>query len=151
MYELTQQVFKLLKIKPYQYFKIKGINNYKFYFAENLNIYCIIEENKAYDTRLFKETEKVSLKSILSGTHIIDKIIPKISREERIAIEYARLCGLKWLAKDKDGTVIGFSDKPLRNTNSWFKNNYTDDSMTINVPISFLSWDNDPYYIGDDD
>ena len=87
-----------------------------------------------------------TLSDILLGNVEIVKI-PKMTKEERIAIDYARICGYKWLAKDKQGGVYAYFDKPSKKSTVWETTNSA--MLVVGVPISFLSWEDDePYYIG---
>ena len=90
-----------------------------------------------------------SLHKFLNGTFTIEKIKGSKTEEEQLAINYAYACGYKWIVKEKDRTVLMFNKKPIRGERHWFKNNFNDKANILEIPISFIEWEDEPYYIGD--
>ena len=145
--KINEQIFKLLNIKPNEEFKINSL------FFE--------KAEKTYTYKL-KETMVVEYKNnngqwhpdwtilpkLLNGEASITKIIVPTT-EEQIAIDYAKLLGSKWLAKDKNGTVCCFTEKPIKLHCTWASSD--GDFYYLDYDnISFLSFeDKEPYYIGD--
>lgn len=158
MADYTKQIFELLGVKPEEEFKIKGKNNalpYPYKLTEKLETYSYDADEDRW-RRLY--TDEV-LKDVLNGTYKIIKI-PHPTAEEQLAIDYARACGCKWIAKDSDGTVNAFDKKPekeyyrglaLESQGHW--NTYDRDSykcFELLIDISFIHWeDEEPFYIGD--
>lgn len=152
----SKQIFKMLGIEPWEEFKIPGYNSdLSFCISETLLICC-----KCSPTDTWSCTNSLipDLRSLLNGTKTIIKI-PKPTPDEQLAIDYAKKCGYKWLAKNKDGYVYAYKNKPIKDTDCsyWEDTNAynwdTDDEILgilIQIPISFIHWeDNEAYYIGD--
>ena len=69
------------------------------------------------------------------------------NKSEQIAINYARECGMKYLAEQKDGRVFAFKEKPVKTDGKWIVNSVLK-PIEIYVPISFISFeDEEPYLI----
>lgn len=153
--DYREQVFEMLGVKPYEEFYVKNSSG-KFIRS------CSGEGHRA----LYRITEKLQLQinrndefeqsnfpfyEIILGDIEIVKIPKKIklTKYEQIAIDYARLCGYKWLVRDKNEDYVkAYTEKPIKNKKCWLwesKGGW----MIIRIPISFLSWeDTEPYYIG---
>ena len=135
------KVFEILGLKPNERFSISG-DNLSYYIDYELNIHC----------RTFSDEYK--LNSNRSNDMIVDilrekkTIIFAPTKEEQIAIDYARALGCKWIAKDYEGWISGFTEKPHKSIKIW--NTKNGKIYPINIPISFIHWeDEEPYYIGD--
>lgn len=150
----TENVFELLGVKPYEAFKLNFYDNYfnqkyqdtLFQLDEDLDI---LAKSKG-DALFCRSLSGVTIKNLLKGTFGIIKI-PSLE-EEQIAVDYARLGGFKWIAKDKDDSVHAFDVKPKKNVRGgcWcaLTNRAKATVMRIIVPISFISWEDDePYCI----
>lgn len=145
--ELKEQIFKLLNIKPNEEFKI---NSPFFEKDEKLCTYkltenMVVEYKDNYDRW---NPDWTILPKLLNGEASIKKIIVP-TKEEQIVIDYARLLGYKWLAKDKNGAICGYSEKPTKSSCTWALNEGAYSYLEYEN-ISFLSFeDKEPYYIGD--
>lgn len=140
----SEEIFKMLDVKPYEEFEIKN-RMYIFRLTDNL-----ILQKKLLNGIWIKTNETlgdISLRDILSGNFEIKKNIV-FTDKEKLAIDYAKACGYKWIAKEKEGTVLMFDKKPIRGERHWFKNNYKDKANIVELPISFIKWEDEPYYIG---
>ena len=140
----NESIFKLLNIRPMEKFKVKETPDSLYRIDIDLKIQISYDENgfKWY----YLEN---SLHKFLNGTFTIEKIKEPKTELERLAIEYAKACKMKWLAKDGYGDIIAFSKKPVRGTNRWLKDTHSDKAIEIGIPLSFLKWEDEPYYIGD--
>ena len=149
MADYTNKIFEMLGVEPEEEFTLrfceKVFGVYKL--DKHLNLYF----------RLCKSANTFSqscrgIKDILNGNFEIIKI-PKPTAEEQLAIDYARACGYKWLAKNSNGEVYAFKRKPAKiySIGYWHVNDLLDNvNIILHNPISFLSWeDEEPYYIGD--
>ena len=136
----SEKIFKILNIKPYEEFKIN----------EHLHTYRLTEklllEFKLSETSWVEANPGLSY--ILNGTFIIKKALQPTTDKEKLAINYAKACGYKWLAKEKDGTILMFDNKPIRTERHWVKECYVDKANILELPISFIKWEDEPYYIG---
>lgn len=155
MADYTKQIFEMLRVKPGHIFKLKEIPNYSYKLTNNLKLYVRSDADKKW----FTDLENRTLFMILKGVFNIVKKID-LTPEEQLAIDYARVCGGKWIAKDSDGTVNAFDKKPekeyyrglaLESQGHW--NTYDRDSykcFELLIDISFIHWeDEEPFYIGD--
>ena len=90
-------------------------------------------------------------RQIFNGySHIIK--IPKPTEEDKIVIAYAKLCGCKYIAKDSDGSIYAYKDRPDKGETCWHQVNHDAQFAVVVLicDISFLSWeDEEPYYIGE--
>lgn len=135
----SKYIFKLLKIKPEEAFRVNGLHClYKI--TENLEILCY--RNCGWCT-----TNTLTIGDILVGKC---KIIKNITEREKLAIDYARACGMNWLCKDENGNIYAYEQKPDKLHGEWVVD--FGSYVKIHIPIFFLSWkDEEPYYIGDVD
>ena len=147
----TNQLFKMLNIKPNEKFSLFNTDSDKNK-AAYLGIYSIDEDLIVYKyDNPFCTTSRVTvlktLDWILRGDFIIEKLNPHPTKAEQIAIDYAKCCGCNWMAKDENGTVFAFQNKPRKSTYTWITPQ-GGKSMWIQIPISFLSWeDEEPLFL----
>lgn len=161
MADYTKQIFDMLGVEPEEEFRLKFDGGDEF--IQTKGKYKL---DKSLGTLWFNENigewrrdlDAIFL-DILNGTAQIVKI-PHPTAEEQLAIDYARACGCKWMAKDKNKKVFAFKNKPIKadpQINDNIKSvgiwvNEVDGAgwIPIGIPISFLSWeDKEPFYIGD--
>lgn len=144
--DYTKQIFNMLGVEPEEEFYLKNAADEKLEltYRINKNLYLQIKTDTAWIP------SNRQLHNLLCGDCRIVKI-PHPTAEEQLAIDYARACGYKWIAKDKNKTVAAFKEKPKKGTKEWLNTtNDLDDWIELYLPISFLSWeDEEPYYIGD--
>lgn len=145
---IIENFFKILGIKPNECFSISG-DDLSYYIDYELNIHC----------RSFNDEYK--LNSNRSNDMIVDILREKKTiafcptKEEQLAIDYVKMCGFKWLAKDALQNVWAYKIKPHRMVDSWDCDEDFDVSgmpiyIPVYAPISFINWDDEePYYIGD--
>jgi len=88
------------------------------------------------------------LYQILNGKFTLIKLPPqpiKVSKEDKIVIDYYKLCGYKWLVKDKDGEVRAYIDKPEKSDVSWYTSDKWEDDMAL-YDVKCVSWeDKEPF------
>lgn len=138
---LAEKIFEALGIKPNERFKIKGDNSETLFLLDkNLNGYCVEEDNSLLP---FNAT---FLQDILRGKIEIVKI-KEPTEEDKIIIDYARLCGFNWIAVDEDGDTVASTGELKRDYNSWYA--AEEDYEYLLGKLSFLSWEDEPYYIGE--
>lgn len=141
----NEKVFELLGIEPEEEFKItspfleKDEKNYLYRLKNNM----VVEYKDGYGRW---NPDWTILPKMLSGEIIIKKIIIPTGNEQ-IAINYARLLGHNWIAKDEDGTVFAYTEKPCKDNGGWSRDDCSASQIEYN--ISFISYnDDEPYYIG---
>jgi len=147
MNEKIKKVFDILGVEPNERFKIKYRENNNIYddiyfIKEDLNIYA--------ETKTTERWTDLKIRDLLIEHYEIIKL-PKITEKEQLAIDYLKECGYNWLAKDKDGKVFAYRKRPLKNYwSSWESSSFIIDSLIVEIPISFISGEDEkPYYIGD--
>lgn len=142
---IIQKFFKILGIKPYECFNLRGDSSL-YYIDYGLNLHCRTLND---EYKLNKQRSNDIIVDILREKKTIVFIHAK---EDQIAIDYALACGYSWIAKDKDGTIYAYKEKPQKidNNRIWADDNsFRNGTLKIGLPISFLSWeDEEPYYIG---
>ena len=151
MADYTKQIFELLGVEPEEEFRIGGPHAIsKDIFKYNKNFELYYKENNKWFSAVGKSfhNEK-SIFKILRGEQKIVKI-PHPTAEEQLAIDYARACGYKWLAKDEgDDCVYAYTQKPKFNETTKCWECIGDYGMPIEIPISFIRReDEEPFYIG---
>ena len=139
--EIIEMTFKKMGIKPYEKFKLKRYDATKcmdkiVYFTDELKLYYA-------DSRL--SVLGFQIIDILSG---FMKIVKEPTEEDKIIINYARLCGFNWIAVDEDGEVIVSTGELERddNPNHW-NPKIDEDYEYLLGKLSFLTWEDEPYYI----
>ena len=134
----SDKVFKMLGVQPEEEFRLNSFNeNYKFDGRLRLSW----NKNGCWVASTIK------LRNIIIGEYTIRKI-PKITIEDQVAIDYARICGHEWLARDKECSIYAYRTKPHKELDYWTA---CSSNQRIHYPVSFLSWeDEEPYYIGGD-
>ena len=151
----TQQIFELLGVKPDEEFALKKAPHCFFQITKSLELWSCGAEKDVW----FRDTHNTQFIDILTGKFTIIKI-SKPTKEEQLAIDYARACGCKWMAKDESKKVFAFKNKPIKvdpqsnddifGVGMWFDEDNRSDGLPIGIPISFLSWeDEEPYHIRD--
>lgn len=134
-------VFKMLGVQPGEEFKLAA-EEYIYRFDGQLYLYFKIRQDSW-------NASKFTLHDIITGKVKIIKI-PKISKGAQTVIDYAKLCGFNYLAKDSSGDVFAFKCKPYKLGHDWVVEPFTPYTKVYH-PVSFLSWeDEEPYYIGGD-
>lgn len=140
----TEDVFKLLGVSPNEVFKVKNLSNIDYKISQDLMVYVNVDKG-----HWIKSAHTIA--DFLNGNlAICKKPIP--TEAEQLAINYAIACGYHWLAKDSDGEIYAYAERPQKTFVGWaYKGNYAKGKiLKIELPISFLSWDDEqPYYIGD--
>lgn len=140
------RIFDIIGVKPNEYFRMINVE----FNVESNGLYRIDDDLKLHlstlpDEYVERDSSNALIIDILRGK---EKIIPAPTKEEQIAIDYARTLGCEWIAKDREGLVYAFTKKPQKLTTVWNVKN--GEHYVINVPISFIHWEDDePYYIGD--
>ena len=142
MADYVKQIFELLGVKPGHIFKLKEMPNYSYKLTNNLKLYVRSDADKKWFIDLGSRTLFMILKGVFNIVKKID-----LTPEEQLAIDYARACGMKWIAKNKNNTVFAFEGKPIKGVEYWILTNAK--IASIDIPISFLSWEDEPFYIGD--
>lgn len=136
------QVFEILGIKPNRPFKIRsngsGDNIYRT--TDTLRIQFFNGKDfSPHDSHLIDLYYFLTTREELVPTVII-------TEEDKIIIDYARLCGAKWLTKDRNGGCWMSENKPQKATNEWRVLSGMVEPLIKEV--SFLSWeDEEPYEI----
>jgi hypothetical protein len=134
-------------------FKVKPIgdsnteyDDYIYYFTSDLLCY---ERKYSYCSSECKNY--IILPKLLSGSlKIVKELTTKdinLTPEEQTVINYCKLCGYKYLAKDKDGAIWAHKEKPVKRSLMWL-NIDDNDVIEIKYNLSFLSWgDEEPWGI----
>ena len=143
----SEKIFEVLGVEPYKEFKLDNAKDlYTYRITNDLRIEVKVNKFVPWTLSNF-----IHIRSILLGEHKIIKIL-KPTKEEQLVIDYARLCGYNWIAKDKDGRCFAYELKPLKIEREW-QSDFSDytPALEIGYNLSFLSWeDKEPYYIGGD-
>ena len=146
----SKKIFEMLGIEPMEKFRVKTLmqdeqkeyDNYIYYFTSNLlcyeKEYC--NEYKNY----------IILPKLLSGELKIVKELSikniNLTSEEQTVIDYCKLCGYKYLAKDKIGEIWAYKEKPEKRETMWLDLD-NDDTTEIEYNLSFLSWDDEEPWV----
>lgn len=147
----VNKIFEMLGVRPHERFRIKGNNNtlpWLYKIDKSLTVLSFYEENnKKWKWKpLYSSTV---LQDLLNGSYTIVKF-QKMTKEEKIAIEYAKACKCKWMAKDSDNRVFAYKEKPIKGNTRWYPA-YGEEFYPIDIPISFISFDDDePYCLRND-
>ncbi len=137
----VQKVFGILGVQPGEEFNITEHPEELFRITENLVVEIIQKETNKCET-----CNGISYKDFLLDRFEIVRI-SQITRRDRIALDYARAFGCKYIAADKNGTFWGYEKKPVKQTTVWGSNG--GQMYQIYLPVSFISWeDKEPYYLG---
>lgn len=148
----SKKIFEMLGIEPMEKFRVKTLmqdeqkeyDNYIYYFTSNL---------LCYEKRYFTESECKNyciLPNLLSGSLKIVKDLSikniNLTPEEQTVIDYCKLCGYKYLAKDKIGEIWAYKEKPVKRAEMWLDLDH-DDTTEIEYNLSFLSWDDEEPWV----
>lgn len=148
----SDEIFNMLGIKPMEKFRIKTLREYEqkeydgiFYLSSALVAYY----NDGISCKDY--TDYTVLPKLLSGSFKIIKGLStnniKPTPEEQTVINYCKLCGYKYLAKDKIGEIWAYKEKPEKRATMWLDLD-NDDTTEIKYNLSFLSWeDEEPWVI----
>lgn len=147
----SDEIFNMLGIKPMEKFRIKTLmqNEQKkydeiFYLSSDLVAYY----NDGITCKDY--TDYTVLPKLLSGSFKIIKGLStkniKPTPEEQTVIDYCKLCGYKYLAKDKIGEIWAYKEKPKKREEMWLDWN-NDGIAIIEYNLSFLSWDDEEPWV----
>lgn len=145
----SEEIFNMLGIEPMRKFKVKptgdsiiDYDDYTYFMDSNLNTY---EDDFIHSCKNY-----TILPKLLSGQlKIIKELSTKninISPEEQTVIDYCKLCGYKYLAKDKIGEIWAYKEKPEKRATMWLDLD-NDDTTEIEYNLSFLSWDDEEPWV----
>ena len=146
----SKKIFEMLGIEPMEKFRVKTLmqdeqkeyDNYIYYFTSNLLCY-----EKGYSTEC---KNYCILPKLLSGSFKIVKDLSikniNLTPEEQTVINYCKLCGYKYLAKDKIGEIWAYKEKPEKTATMWLDLD-NDDTTEIEYNLSFLSWDDEEPWV----
>ena len=144
MNDKTKLIFEILDIKPYEKFRIRYMNEQHLY----KDIYRMTDDLVVQATGScvgWRRTD-IDIRDFFVKRYNIVKI-QKPTKEEQVAINYARLLGHNWIAKDEDGSIFAYTTKPHKDNGGWSRDDCT--ATQIEYNISFISYsDSEPYYIG---
>lgn len=132
--DYVNKIFELLGVQPKEEFYLIGKpaeNDINYYLDSSLNVYGWYDDGKAYKSN-------ISIQDILINKVKIIKN-KKPSKAEQIAIEYAKACGCKWMAKDQNGDIYAYKHKPEKLEDMW-KDEISKFYLKIEISMSFLSW-----------
>ena len=144
----VEKILKVIGLKPNQEFSTSD-NFEVFRVTEDLEVQRKMSDN-GWD-KAGIDIKWLLLKRTPSGSPININIVK--TKEESIVIDYVKLCGFKWLTKDRDGSIWAFKEKPtMKDNNKWClvtASTQSPISIRIYHPLDFLSWeDEEPHYIG---
>ncbi len=147
--DYTKQIFELLGVKPEEEFQLRMDSDYDFLYKldEKLNIWSYYKTLRKWAK--LEDSSNSILTMILTGEAQIVKI-PHPTAEEQIALDYARVCGRKWIARDKNGDIFAYIGKPEKYHANWRNPKDPNDWIKIDYSISFICWeDEEPFYLMD--
>ena len=144
MNELTKQIFKELDLLPDEEFYIKEFDgNNKYKITKDLYFKVKSPENNHW----FNTSQNIA--DLVTGKLTIKKI-KKPTEDDLVVLKYAKLCGAKYIAQDKNGDNFMYFQRPYKNKaddeGSYILAIWTNDDsdfLAINAPISFISWEDD--------
>ena len=135
----SEEIFEMLGVKPYEEFYLSDQKKNKYRINKNLKLE--LDWNGWINSGH-------NISELLIDTSKIIKI-PKLTKEDHIIIDYARLCGYNWIAQNKNEYCHAFVEEPIRDGDSWTRHPVDHKkAMFLPYPLSFLLWENEPYYIG---
>lgn len=156
------KIFKMLGVKPNERFRLNDGGTLNYYLDCDLNLYfdgcCGKSSSSSYD-----------IFDILTGkVHIVPISQNDTTKKEKIAIDYAKACGYKYIIQVEAGTFVATKEKPFKTwtgdpldfgfltrkkRTDWKIHSTTpeaDDILILEIPISCVhSDDEEPFYIGD--
>lgn len=141
-----EQIFRMLNLEPHEEFRLSSPDSpeslsYSYTYRLNNNLTL---QYKA--SNVWNDSTRFTITNILDGSVVIRKKI-KPTREEQLAIDYAKACGMNYISQDSDGEYYAYNERPSKQFQSWY---CVDKAIEIGIPISFISWnDEEPYYIGE--
>lgn len=136
----TKELLELLKLRPNEEFQIKSpTENAKYTYRITSTGYLQYLEESGTCYERWENDHTDTLNEILNGVATICKHVKTYTESDKIVLKYVKLCGMRYLAMDEDGTIFAFLKEPIKNTYGW----YADEAIEINAPVSFISWDDD--------
>lgn len=152
MNERVKKVFEILGVEPNEAFKIEGKEG----------IYCIYKslEIEEFDSRVFDFVTMCSsnamLTGLLNGSYKIKKLI-NLTEEERVICNTATRAGYPWIARDSNGELNLFKEKPNRSIgNEEFVSTTGCKWISLFHPLflflnifEFITWKSDPINVND--
>ena len=129
--------------------KLKNSGDWGFFPLKDRFEKCIEIDNKTHMNLINEANSKGKL---ISGDKKGNPILvdpPKPTEEDQIVINYARLCGYNWIAKDlgNNGHCFAYKEKPVKTNYGW------DNQPIAKQPAMFLHYcvscvsEDEPYCI----
>lgn len=152
MNERVKKVFEILGVEPNEVFKIDGKEGvYRIY--KSLEI-------KEFDSRIHDFVNTYSsiamLLGLLNGSYKIKKLI-NLTEEEEVICKTAVRAGYPWIARDSNGELNLFKEKPDRSIgNEEFVSMTECERISLFHPLSlflnifeFITWKSEPINVND--
>lgn len=132
MNDITREVFDLLGVEPFEYFKVKfedSLFDYEFYFDTELKGHKRGSDDSVY-----------FLREILTGKYKILKGI-FITEEEKETAKALRMLGVNFLARDKDCELCGYGSRPEKSMIMWETEKDHDIYVSPIKGFDFIKWE----------
>jgi hypothetical protein len=142
----SSKIFEILGVKPNKNFKIKvagskEVADYDYFISDNLSVYY-------HSAPGCVKKSEYTIQHFIRGDVKIVKIVKSfiVTSKEKAAIDYARACDCKWIARDRGSDLWAYNYMPIKADDYWY---WQDRCVPIWVDISFIKWeDKEPFYIG---
>lgn len=138
------------KVSADEYFRIQTKLKCPHRFTSKLEIAGLYDPKEGWVPCIIP----ISLSDLFLGNFRIARVHKEVqlTENDKCVVRYAQLAGFNWLAKDEDGEVFAYVNKPEREEE--YKNWYDPQRggyLQLEVTVEAISWEDDPLYIGDDD
>lgn len=152
---MIDKVFEMLGVKPNERFHLNDGSTLTYYLDCDLNLYF----DDCYGKSSLSTGDIVDI--LTGNVHIIPISKKDITKNDEIAIDYAKACGYKYIVQIEDGTFVATKQRPFKR--AFFNNDSlipcfnwkiystkSTDILILEMPISCVhSDDEEPFYIGD--
>ena len=127
----NEKIFKIFGVHENEPFMVRTAKGIQGPYCINHDFYILPLSSKA--------PSFFTIIDILNGKCIIKKSFV-YTATDKIILEYAKLCGYKYIAKDKNGIIFSYKDKPEKDDGAW--DSY-EDFMRIEADTSLCSWEDE--------
>ena len=130
-----KEILKAFNIQKGQRFKIRyngTLLSSVYHFDEKLN--CVNGD----ETFIC-----FTLQDLIESDRVEFEPLPFWTQEDKIIFQYAKLCGMRWLAVDKLKNTYAFRNKPVR-MRDFIWGDPNENCVPICHELSCLTWDDEP-------
>ena len=127
----NEKIFKIFGVQENEPFMVRTAKGIEGPYCINHDFYIIPLSSRAPSC--------FTIIDVLNGKCVIKKSL-FYTAKDKIILEYAKLCGCKYIAKDENGVIFSYRSKPTKGDGVWESDK---GFMRIDADTSLCSWEDE--------